>query len=115
MTAGILRNAGGFLRQESRNGRDFWDNYDMIEASRGDSVTELIQKALDDIEENLNRKLDIRDIAKRAYLSPCYFQRLFSAVCGVGAGEHIRCRRLSLAGEEHPGIAPQFRGVFIAR
>lgn len=63
-------------------------------------MTELIQKALDDIEENLNRKLDIRDIAKRAYLSPYYFQRLFSAVCGVGAGEYIRCRRLSLAGEE---------------
>ena len=59
-----------------------------------------IQNALAYIEENLTDDLDVRDIAKRAFLSPFYFQRIFSAVCGIGVGEYIRCRRLTLAGEE---------------
>ena len=63
-------------------------------------MTEAIQKTLAYIEANLTEKLDIRDIAKQAALSPYYFQRIFSALCGVGVGEYIRCRRLALAGEE---------------
>lgn len=61
--------------------------------------TEGIQTALGYIEENLTEDLDIREIAKRAYVSPFYFQRIFSALCGVGVGEYIRNRRLTLAGE----------------
>jgi AraC family transcriptional regulator len=63
-------------------------------------LTESIRNALDYIEANLARDLQLREIAKRAYLSPYYFQRVFAALCGVGVGEYIRCRRLTLAGEE---------------
>ena len=59
-----------------------------------------IQDALRYIEDNLTAELEIGEIAKRAYVSPFYFQRIFAALCGMGVGEYIRCRRLTLAGEE---------------
>lgn len=62
--------------------------------------TEGIQNALAYIESHLTKELEIREIAKRAYVSPFYFQRIFSALCGIGVGEYIRNRRLTLAGEE---------------
>lgn len=62
--------------------------------------TEGIQNALGYIEANLTEELDIQEVAKRAYVSPFYFQRIFAALCGVGVGEYIRSRRLALAGEE---------------
>ena len=62
--------------------------------------TESIQNALRYVEENLSGDLDIREIAKRACVSPFYFQRIFSALCGISIGEYIRRRRLTLAGEE---------------
>lgn len=62
--------------------------------------TEGIQSALRYIEDNLTEDLEIPEIAKRAYVSPFYFQRIFAALCGIGVGEYIRNRRLTLAGEE---------------
>jgi AraC family transcriptional regulator len=59
-----------------------------------------IQNALTYIEENLTGELEIRDIAKKAFLSPFYFQRIFGVMCGISVGEYIRGRRLSVAGEE---------------
>ena len=59
-----------------------------------------IQNALTYIEENLTEELEIRDIAKKAFLSSFYFQRIFGVMCGISVGEYIRGRRLSLAGEE---------------
>ena len=59
-----------------------------------------VQNALTYIEENLTEELEIRDIAKKAFLSPFYFQRIFGVMCGISVGEYIRGRRLSLAGEE---------------
>lgn len=41
------------------------------------SLTEDIQKALMYIEANLTEDLEVRDIAKKAFLSPFYFQRIF--------------------------------------
>ena len=64
------------------------------------SLTEDIQKALMYIEANLTEDLEVRDIAKEAFLSPFYFQRIFGAMCGISVGEYIRSRRLTLAGEE---------------
>ena len=66
-------------------------------------LTQAIQNALDYIEENLTGELEIREIARRAYLSPFYFQRIFGALCGISVGEYIRSRRLTLAGEELTG------------
>ena len=59
-----------------------------------------IRDALEYIEAHLTEELDIGDIAKAACLSGFYFQHLFITLCGMGVGEYIRCRRLSLAGEE---------------
>lgn len=59
-----------------------------------------IQNALDYIEANLLRNLEIRHIAAKAYVSVFHFQRIFSAQCGISVGEYIRYRRLTLAGEE---------------
>lgn len=60
--------------------------------------TEGIQNALTHIEENLTEELEIRDIAKQAFLSPFYFQRIFGAMCGISVGEYIRGRRLNTGG-----------------
>jgi len=62
--------------------------------------TDRIQNALQYIEGHLLEEMDIREIAKRAYVSPFYFQRIFAALCGMSVGEYIRSRRLTLAGEE---------------
>lgn len=62
--------------------------------------TQDIQNALAYIEAHLTDELEIREIARRACVSPFYFQRIFTALCGVSVGEYIRRRRLSLAGEE---------------
>ena len=66
-----------------------------------------IQNALTYIEENLTEELEIRDIAKQAFLSPFYFQRIFGAMCGISVGEYIRSRRLTLAGEELASSDPK--------
>ena len=62
-----------------------------------------IENALTYLEANLTEKLEIRDTAKQACLSPFYFQRIFVAMCGISVGEYIRSRRLALAGEELAG------------
>lgn len=62
--------------------------------------TEGIQNALQYIEDNLTENLQIEDIAAKAYVSPFYFQRIFSVLCGFTVSEYIRNRRLSLAAQE---------------
>ena len=58
-----------------------------------------MQNALNYIEAHLDQPLTITDIARQAACSPYYFQRIFRILCGMTAGEYIRGRRLSLAGE----------------
>lgn len=58
------------------------------------------QDSIDHIEQNLDRELNIEDIAKKALLSPFYYQRIFSALCGTTVGEYIRARRMTLAAQE---------------
>jgi len=59
-----------------------------------------ITGAIDYIENNITEELTIADIAKAALMSPYYFQKGFSMLCGFTVGEYIRSRRLSLAGSE---------------
>ena len=66
-----------------------------------------IQNALDYMEANLTEALEVKDIARQAFLSPFYFQRIFGALCGIGVGEYIRSRRLTLAGDELVGSDAQ--------
>lgn len=59
-----------------------------------------IGDAIGYMEEHITEELDMDMIANRAYLSPFYFQKGFSMLCGFTVGEYIRQRRLTLAGSE---------------
>lgn len=59
-----------------------------------------IHNAIGYIEDNLTSELCIEDIAAKAYVSPFYFQKIFSVLCGFTTGEYIRNRRLTLAAQE---------------
>lgn len=62
--------------------------------------TECISKAIAYIEENIKEELTIENIAKQAVISPYYFQKGFTMLCGFTVGEYIKNRRLALAAEE---------------
>ncbi len=62
--------------------------------------SESISKAIDYIESHITEELTIADIAKHAIISPYYFQKGFSMLCGFTVGEYIKKRRLTLAGSE---------------
>ncbi len=59
-----------------------------------------ISDAISYIEDNITEELTIENIAKRAFVSPFYFQKGFAMLCGFTVGEYIRQRRLTLAGSE---------------
>ena len=59
-----------------------------------------IGEAISYIEENITEEIVIEDIAKKAFMSPFYFQKGFAMLCGFTVGEYIRQRRLTLAGSE---------------
>lgn len=61
---------------------------------------ERIQDSIDYIEENLEKKISLDDIANRAYLSKFHFHRLFHSAVGESIGDYIRKRRLSEAARE---------------
>ena len=59
-----------------------------------------IREAISFIEENITEDLSIEEIAGEVYISPFYFQKGFSMLCGYTVGEYVRQRRLTLAGTE---------------
>ena len=59
-----------------------------------------ITNAVSYMEENLDKKLDIQEIADKAFVSAFYFQKIFHVLCGFTVGEYIRNRRLTLAAQE---------------
>ena len=61
---------------------------------------ESISKAIEYIEDHLLEELSIGDIARQVNLSPFYFQKGFSLLCGLTIMEYVRKRRLALAGSE---------------
>ena len=60
----------------------------------------IIENALRYIEENLSGELTVGRLAEKVNISPFYFQKGFSMLCGYSVGEYIRMRRLSVAGSE---------------
>ena len=60
----------------------------------------IIENALRYIEENLSGALRVGMIVEKVNISPFYFQKGFSMLCGYSVGEYIRMRRLSVAGSE---------------
>lgn len=59
-----------------------------------------VQRAIDYVEENITKEIDLEEAAKRTYASSFHFQRIFGILCGFSLGDYIRMRRLSLAAEE---------------
>ncbi len=59
-----------------------------------------IQNAIQYIEEHITEEINYEEVAKKAFCSSYYFQRIFSILCGLNLGEYIRNRRLTLAGNE---------------
>lgn len=52
------------------------------------------------MEEHLTDDITVEDVASFIHLSPFYFQKGFSILCGVTVSEYLRNRRLSLAGRD---------------
>lgn len=59
-----------------------------------------ISNAVSYIEEHLTEKIEIEQVAEKAYVSSFYFQKIFNVLCGFTVGEYIRNRRLTLAAQE---------------
>ena len=59
-----------------------------------------IAKAIDYIEENLTEDLTIESISNHVLISPFYFQKGFSMLCGFSVGDYIRQRRLAQSAVE---------------
>ncbi|MCI9464913.1 MAG: AraC family transcriptional regulator [Lachnospiraceae bacterium] len=59
-----------------------------------------INRAIDYIEDNILEDIHLEDVAEQVHISLFHFQRTFNLLVGMTAGEYIRKRRLSLAGEE---------------
>lgn len=58
---------------------------------------ESITRAIDYIECNLTGELTVERIAGHIHISPFYFQKGFSMLCGFTVGDYIRQRRLAQA------------------
>lgn len=61
---------------------------------------EAISEAVDYIERHLTEDITAEEVAKYVCISPFYFQKGFSMLCGFSVMEYIRNRRLALAGVE---------------
>lgn len=61
---------------------------------------ESVSRAIEYIESHITEELTIDEIAKQVSISPFYFQKGFSLLCGFTIMEYIRNRRLALAGNE---------------
>lgn len=55
---------------------------------------ESLKKAIDYIEENLNRDLNYEEVASHCAISPYHFMRIFKGVTGLTLTEYIRKRQL---------------------
>ncbi|ACL18593.1 helix-turn-helix transcriptional regulator [Desulfitobacterium hafniense] len=59
-----------------------------------------VYDSLDYIEENLDDRIDLEDLAQKAYLSKYYYHRLFHKVTGESVTRYITRRRMAKAAEE---------------
>lgn len=62
--------------------------------------TEAIKEAISYMEEHITEDITLYDVAAHVNISPFYFHKGFSILCGYSVTEYIRNRRLSLAGQE---------------
>ena len=59
-----------------------------------------IKDAVEYIERHITEDITMYDVASHVNISPFYFHKGFSILCGYSVTEYIRMRRLALAGEE---------------
>ena len=62
--------------------------------------TEAVRDAVDFMENHIMEEITMADVAAHVNVSPFYFHKGFSILCGYSITEYIRNRRLALAGEE---------------
>ncbi len=59
--------------------------------------TELIQKAINYIDENVKNKIIVNDLASLVGFSPYHFYRVFNSVVGMTVMEYVTKRKLQFA------------------
>ena len=59
-----------------------------------------LKRAIDYIEDNLDKDINFEIVAKEVGMSAFYFHRIFSAVIGISPTTYIRNRRLTVAAQE---------------
>lgn len=59
-----------------------------------------IKKSIEFIENNLNNKIELKELAELVYLSKYHFHRLFRTTVGEPVAEYIRKKRLMEAAKE---------------
>ncbi|MFA8342931.1 MAG: GyrI-like domain-containing protein [Rhodothermaceae bacterium] len=61
---------------------------------------ERIEKVINFIEENLQKKITLEEVASEACFSKYHFHRIFNAIAGETLGDYVRKRRLTVAAKE---------------
>lgn len=61
---------------------------------------EAIGEAVKYMESHITENITMYEVADHVSISPFYFQKGFSLLCGYSIAEYIRNRRMALAGEE---------------
>lgn len=59
-----------------------------------------ISEAVNYIESHITENITLYEVAAHVNISPFYFHKGFSILCGYTIGEYIKSRRMALAGEE---------------
>lgn len=59
-----------------------------------------IKKSIDYIEDNLDKKIELEELAGKVFLSKYHFHRKFHSVVGEPVAEYIRKKRLTEAAKE---------------
>lgn len=59
-----------------------------------------ISEAVEYMESHITEEITMYDVANHVNISPFYFHKGFSILCGYTIAEYIRSRRMALAGEE---------------
>ena len=62
--------------------------------------TEAVREAVNYVEKHITEDITMYDVADHVHVSPFYFHKGFSILCGYSITEYIRNRRLALAGQE---------------
>ncbi|MFJ2030691.1 GyrI-like domain-containing protein [Streptosporangium sp. NPDC087985] len=63
-------------------------------------MLERLNQAMEHIEQHLDQRIEVAELARIAVTSEYHFRRLFSALAGIPLSEYIRRRRLTVAGAQ---------------